>query len=190
MKPCKEGLGSGSGGSPLLPPPQLLGAPVGSQPSPPMAVERLIGSLLSPPPLPLRTSLGPCHLSPSAAVGCPLIGSLPLRVLGSGVHPTATVTAVGGGVPPAAVVVSLWLWLQWRSHCHHGRGHVVHALSSLWSWCPPGRPHRRGCLQLILKAVGAPSLVLVAVWCPSLVPVAMWCPLVVIITVAVDAPPM
>ena len=94
--------------------------------------------------------MGCCHLSHCCCwvphwvpgiypIGCPLIRSLPLRV-------------VEGGVPPAAVIMSLWPRLPWSSRCHRGHGPGYHSY------------------------LGRHILVIMAMWCPRCLPVVMWCP--------------
>jgi hypothetical protein len=118
----------------------------------------------------VRAAAAPLHPH-RPSPGCPLIGSPPFRVVG-GVHPAAAVTAVGDGVPPAAVVVAVWCPLSaslvmvvWCPHdrprrCEcpagHHHGHVVFAGGRCGSVVPPGRCRGHGCLQVIITAV----------WCP------------------------
>jgi hypothetical protein len=161
-------LGVSSGGAPLPPsPPLAVGCLVGSQPSP---LPPLSASL-SPPPLPLDASLAPCRLSPCCR--CCVVVALAVMVV--------------------ALSSWLWPWLLYSLRRHCGRV-VTPGASSLVLvviWCPPGRPHGRGCpLVLVViwcppsccrrrvspRGCGCPPVVLVAMCWPPLVLILVWCP--------------
>ena len=129
------------------------------------AIGDLVGSLPSIPP---------------AAVGCPLIGSLPLRVVGGGVphrsrgclptrphgHVVPPWSSSWPWVPPhSSPWVPLKPWVSFRSLSWPCSARPVVVVE----WVPVARPCRCGNLPLVLETVGAPSLIVMAVWCPPLI---------------------